>query len=44
MTPKVAVLLDSSRQFRVSTSDLNHFAREETVLRGFEVSECPPQI
>jgi hypothetical protein len=33
--PKVAILLDSSREFRVSTSDLNHFAREETVLAGF---------
>jgi hypothetical protein len=31
---KVAVLIDSSREFRVSTSDLNHFAREETVLAG----------
>jgi hypothetical protein len=29
---KVAVLLDSSRQFRVSSSYLKHFAREETVL------------
>jgi hypothetical protein len=29
---KGAVLLDSSREFRVSTSDLNNFAREETVL------------
>jgi hypothetical protein len=29
--------LDSSREFRVSTSDLNHFACKETVLAGFEV-------
>jgi hypothetical protein len=32
--PKVAILLDFSCEFRVSTSDLNHFAREETVLAG----------
>jgi hypothetical protein len=31
---KVAVLFDFSRQFRVSSSDLNHFAHEETVLVG----------
>jgi hypothetical protein len=31
---KVALLLDSSRQFQETTSDLNHFAREETVLAG----------
>jgi hypothetical protein len=30
---KVTVLLDSFRLFRVSSSDLNHFAREETVLK-----------
>jgi hypothetical protein len=34
MSTKVAVLLDSSREFRVSTLDLNHFVREETVLAG----------
>jgi hypothetical protein len=31
---KVALLLDSSRQFQETTSDLNHFACEETVLAG----------
>jgi hypothetical protein len=34
---KVAVLLDSSREFRVSTSDLIHFEREETVLAGLRL-------
>jgi hypothetical protein len=31
---KVAVFLDSFRQFQETTSDLNHFAREEIVLAG----------
>jgi hypothetical protein len=34
---KVAILLDSSRQFQDTTSDLNHFAREETVLAGLRL-------
>jgi hypothetical protein len=34
LAAKVAVILDFSREFQETTSDLNHFAREETVLAG----------
>jgi hypothetical protein len=34
---KEAVLLDFSREFQETTSNLNHFAREETVLAGLRL-------